>query len=104
MIQNMRSSLGSAAGVYAAEQGFPPSGFDDFVETAATSAIKPKTISIKNFGNGTCTADSNTISGCTFKKWDNVSYNWNNGQITVTATGPDGMQLNESSSSAKGIN
>jgi prepilin-type N-terminal cleavage/methylation domain-containing protein len=92
-IKGMLSSLNSAASVYAAERGFPASGFTDFVEDASIKAVSPKTISIKGFGGGNCKVTATTISDCTFKKWTNVTYSWSEGQISLSGTGPDGQAI-----------
>lgn len=87
VIKDMVSQLTTAAGIYTTEQGETPDDFDDFVTNDAT-ATKPKTISLKSFGGGTCQASGTTIRNCKFKKWDDVVYTWNSGQVTVTGKGP----------------
>jgi prepilin-type N-terminal cleavage/methylation domain-containing protein len=86
MIKDMVNQLTSAAANYTAEQGATPTDFNSFVETSATTATSPKTISIKSFGGGACSSTGATIGSCNFQKWT-PTYNWNSGQITVTATG-----------------
>jgi prepilin-type N-terminal cleavage/methylation domain-containing protein len=94
LIKNLSAQLVSAAGIYATEQGTPPNGFSDYVEDSATSAVNPKTISLKSFGGGTCQSSGTTITGCTFKKWTSITYTWNSGgQISVTAKGPNNEPL-----------
>jgi prepilin-type N-terminal cleavage/methylation domain-containing protein len=91
MIKDMVSQLTSAAAIYTTEQGGTPAGFTDFVaDKGTTKAISPKTITLNNFGNGACEPASDKITGCKFKKWGSIQYDWNNGQITVTATGING--------------
>ena len=91
MIKDMVSQLTSAAAIYTTEQGGTPGGFTDFVaDPSATKAESPKTITLHNFGGGTCQPSSTQITGCTFRKWGEIKYEWNNGQITVSAKGING--------------
>lgn len=92
LIKDMVQTLTSSASIYTAENGATPNSFSDFVSNE-TTATKPYTMTLRNFGGGTCNIGGNTITGCTFKKWTDVTYNWNGGQITVTANGPTGFTL-----------
>lgn len=85
-MKHMLSQLHSAASSYVAEQESFPSGFTDFVDETAIEVQAPKTISLKIFGGGTCKASATQITGCTFKKYSNVVYTWQGGQISLSAT------------------
>jgi prepilin-type N-terminal cleavage/methylation domain-containing protein len=88
MIKDMVSQLTSASSIYTAEQASTPTGFNQFVTTAAVPA-SPFTMSVSNFGTpaGGCAVAANTITGCRFSKYTNVTYTFNaGGVITVSAT------------------
>jgi prepilin-type N-terminal cleavage/methylation domain-containing protein len=92
MIKDMVSQLTSASSIYTAEQASTPNGFDQFVTQNQVPA-SPFTMSVSNFGTpaGGCTVGTDTITGCRFSKYTNVTYTFNpGGVITVSATPADG--------------
>jgi type IV pilus assembly protein PilA len=90
IIKDYKATLASAAAMYTAEQATPPNGFNQYVTRNATYS-QPFTVSTSGFGpNGvaaSCTPAAATITcpANNFRRWT-VQYNWNNGNITGTAT------------------
>lgn len=94
-IKDLKSQLSSAAAIYTAEQASTPNAFTDYVDATAT-ATKPKTIALGRFGpnaaNTPCTVGATITCNTNFNKWS-VTYTFNAGVVTGTATPRDGNTL-----------
>lgn len=97
-IKDFKATLASAAAMYTAAQSTTPSLFTDYVTSAAPPLAGNFTISTYGFGpKGTktpCTVGGNTVT-CTgtFNKYATVTYTFNGGNITGTATAAAGNSL-----------
>lgn len=104
-IRDFKATLASSAAIYTAAQSATPNNFTDFVTSAAPPLTGNMTITTFGFGPKgsrtpctvagaqiTCTGGAGATVG-TFSKYTNVTYNWNGGQITGTATAAAGNSL-----------
>ena len=92
-IKDFKATLASSAAMYTAAQSTSPNGFNNYVGTAAAVAA-PNTMSTYGFGpKGTaapCTVSATAVTCPTqFNKWT-VTYAWNSGSVTGTATPANG--------------
>lgn len=92
MIKDLKSQLMSASSIYTASTASTPTAFSDFVDTANDVPTKPKTISVRKIAGSGCTGTTTLACGG-YKKWNNVSYTFNDGVITVSASPTNGNSL-----------
>ena len=97
-IKDFKATLASAAAMYTAAQSTTPSQFTDYVTSSAPPLTGNFTISTYGFGpkgtNTPCTVGGATITcSGTFNKYSTVTYTFNGGNITGTATASAGNNL-----------
>ena len=89
VMKDMVSQLTSAMAIYTARYGRTPTGFTDFVTTAAVPTGK-YSIALGGFGPGapaaSCTPTATDIScgAGVFKKWTGINYSFNGGAPSIT--------------------
>lgn len=93
MIKDLKPQLMSAASIYTAMTASSPNTFDDFVDTTNDVPIRPKTISVKKVAGSGCQGTATALTCDGYKKWNNVSYTFNDGVIRVSASPSNGNSL-----------
>jgi type IV pilus assembly protein PilA len=97
-IKDFKATLASSAAIYTAAQSTTPLGFNNFVAKTAPPLVGNFTITTYGFGpKGTASACNPTAATITctgtFNKWSSVTYTYNSGQISGTATAATGNSL-----------
>jgi prepilin-type N-terminal cleavage/methylation domain-containing protein len=96
-IVDFKSQLISALSMYTADNGAPPTAFTDFVSDTVAGATGLRKLATDPLGTGAtrCTVAAATITcNAAFKKYSAVTYTFNNGGITGSATPTGGVAFN----------
>jgi type IV pilus assembly protein PilA len=98
MIKDFKATLASSAAIYTAAQATTPTDFSAYVAQTAPPLTGNFTISTYGFGpKGTatpCTVSAATITCAgTFNKYTSVTYTYNSGNITGSATPTTGSAI-----------